>query len=84
MPFNIKISFNLKLEDKVQDATSLGRYLGEEYYSFYADEGNIMDVYSLESNSGATDIWSLSELRKIANFTSVNLIVIYFYMGIHG
>lgn len=77
MPFNIKISFNLKLEDKVQDATSLGRYLGEEYYSFYADEGNIMDVYSLESNSGATDIWSLSELRKIANFTSVNLIVIY-------
>jgi ribosomal protein S18 acetylase RimI-like enzyme len=79
MPFNIKISFNPKLEDKVQDATSLGRYLGKEYYSFYADEGNIMDVYSLESNSGAIDIWSLPELRKIANFTSVNLLVIYRY-----
>lgn len=79
MPFNIKISFNPKLEGKVEDPTSLGRYLGKEYYSFYADEGNIMDVYSLESNSGAIDIWSLPELKKIANFSSVNLLVFYRY-----
>lgn len=77
MPFNFKISFNLKLETKVQDPTSLGRYLGNEYFSFYADEGNILDIYHLEKNSGATDLWSLSEIRKIANFTSVNLLVVY-------
>ena len=77
MPFNLKISFNPKLETKVEDPTSLGRYLGEEYFSFYADEGNVLDIYTLEKNSGAIDLWSLSEIKRIANFTSVNLIVIY-------
>jgi ribosomal protein S18 acetylase RimI-like enzyme len=61
----------------VQDPTSLGRYLGDEYFSFYADEGNILDIYHLEKNSGATDLWSLSEIRRIANFTSVNLLIVY-------
>lgn len=77
MLINFKISFNPKLETKVEDPTSLGRYLGEEYFSFYADEGNVMDIYSLEKNSGAIDIWSLAEIRRIANFTSVNLLIIY-------
>jgi|694.fasta_scaffold00244_111 hypothetical protein len=77
MSFEIKIPLNFKLRNTVEDPTSLGRYLGDEYFSFFVDEGNILDVYSLEKNSRAKDIWTLAELKKLMNFTSVNLLIVY-------
>lgn len=77
MFFDFKISINPKLEETVEDPTALGRYLGDDYFSFFVDEGNVNDVYHLERNSGAKDLWTKDEIRRIMNFSSVNLIVFY-------
>lgn len=77
MPFKIEIPLNTELRTKVEDPTSLGRYLGDEYFSFFVDQENILDAYSLEKNSGAKDIWDLTELKRLMNFTSVNLLIVY-------
>jgi len=61
----------------MKDPSSLGRHLGEEYMSFSASEENIEDIHQLEKNSGAKDIWSREELRKIYRLSSCSMVVVY-------
>lgn len=61
----------------MKDPTSLGRYLGEEYFSFAACDEWLGDIYLLEKNSGAKDIWSKDELRKMYRLSSCSMVVVY-------
>lgn len=61
----------------MKDPTSLGRYLGDEYFSFAACDDYLDDILLLETHSGARDIWSKEELRKVYRLSSCTMVVVY-------